>query len=154
MKEIQLTRGLVALVDDEDFEYLNQFKWYAAKDHNTFYAARNGYKDHKQFKIMMHWDIMGSKMIDHMDRDGLNCQRLNMRKCNHSQNRINSIKQSNTSSKYKGVSWDKHAKMWNVRICIDKKRKNLGYFKDETKAAICYDVAAEKYYKEFSVFNF
>ena len=148
MKEIQLTQGKVALVDDCYFEKLNQFKWFAQKGKITFYARRmlpaiNG----KQGMINMHHEIIGrpSKglMSDHEDGNGLNNQRYNLRFVTNRQNSQNK-KNIKTSSIYPGVGWHKKGKKWNARIQVNGKVKSLGLFADERKAFEAYKTAVNK----------
>jgi hypothetical protein len=96
MKEIKLTQGQVALVDDEDFEKINQFKWFAAKKGKTFYATRNITVNGKRKSALMHWYIMDGKSIDHIDRNGCNNCRNNLRFCTHQENQMNNRKRINT----------------------------------------------------------
>lgn len=84
MKEIPLTQGKVALVDDEDCERLNQFKWYALKRPNTWYAVRNVWVENKRTAISMHREIMDASRgqeIDHKNGDGLYNLKVNLRFC-------------------------------------------------------------------------
>ena len=157
MKEIQLTKGKVALVDDEDFEYLNQFKWQANKIRNTFYANRNFriYKN-KQGKIYMHRLILKAKkeyVIDHIDGDTLNNQKKNLRICTHSENMRNSKIPINNTSGYKGVSYIKRDKKWEAYITFNNKLLNLGTFTDPINAAKAYNAAAVKYHGKFAKLN-
>lgn len=154
MKEIKLTQGKVALVDDEDFESLNAYKWCASKHHNTFYAVRTTIRvGGKQTKVRMHWDIMDGKSIDHIDHDGLNNQRANLRFCTNSQNLMNTRKQDNTSSVYKGVSWYKRTGKWLAQIQINNKGISLGYFDSEIDAAKAYNNKAIEFFCEFANLN-
>ena len=138
MKEIQLIQGKIALVDDCDYERLNQYKWYAQKDRERFYAKRwspiiNG----KHHIIWMHHEVIGrlprGLMADHIDGDGLRNLRSNLRHVTSRQNNQNR-KNIKKSSKYPGVSWHKRDKKWQARITINEKRKFLGYFIDEAEA--------------------
>lgn len=153
MKEIKLTRGKVALVDDEDFEYLNQYKWYAIDCVHTFYARRKENNRH----ISMHRQILGltsSKIQgDHKDHDGLNNQKNNLRIANHSQNQANRKSFKNSSSKYIGVCWKKAAKKWQAAIYQNGSNKHLGSFINESEAAIAYNEAAKIIHGEFANLN-
>ena len=118
MKEIKLSQGrfcknrgkYVALVDDEDFEISNKFRWHAAKSGKTFYAERIITVDGKQTMQSMHGVIMNGKGVDHIDHDGLNNQRSNLRLCTQSENNMNQRKRENCTSVYKGVNFSKHTK--------------------------------------------
>lgn len=159
MKEIVLTQGMVALVDDIDFEYLNQWKWYAAKlgkHSNTLYAVRADYKNGKRM-VLMHREIMGATdpkiFCDHEDRNGLNNQRSNLRIATNSQNNCNSKKYKKSYSQYKGVSWEGDRNKWKASIRKDYKLFNVGRFKTEEEAALAYNYAAIKYHGEFANLN-
>lgn len=143
MKEIKLTQGKVALVDDEDFEQLNQFKWSACKNGNTFYATNNFHNTLYNFIYSLHRLILLSpdfpapgKTVDHIDGNGLNNQKSNLRIVTHRQNMQNlHIK---TTSKYPGVSWHNASKKWQAAIMIEGKQFHLGIFDSEEKAYEAY----------------
>jgi hypothetical protein len=105
----------------------------------------------------MHRVIMNSKrgeMVDHVDGNGLNNQRVNLRSCSNSQNMMNSGKRKNgTTSKYKGVSRRPDLNVFRATIGINKKQIHLGYFKTEVDAAAAYNDAAKKYHGVFAFFN-
>ena len=159
MKEIPLTQGKIALVDDEDYERVNSHKWYAGRDGRTFYAHRNTpIKDGKQITCIMHRFILGlgkgdGKYVDHIDHDGLNNQKSNIRIVTHSQNHMNRISLKNTSSKYKGVCWNKRAKCWHSQIRINSKFIYLGIFEDEKEAAKAYNRKAIELFGEYALLN-
>lgn len=158
MKEILLSNGGVCLVDDCDYEYLNSFKWYRKKGNKTFYAERYlGKVDGKYRHIYMHKEIMeknGGLRIDHKDENGLNNQRLNLRFATHGQNLANRKVRKNSSSKYKGVSWNEQCKKWDVRLRKNGTQYWLGLFKTEEEAALAYDIKAKDLHKEFAFSNF
>lgn len=155
MKEIKLTQGKVALVDDEDYERLNQFKWCAVFDRNTFYAVRAKKRSEgKDRMIKMHWDILGLKGVDHIDHNGLNCQKSNLRKCTHQQNMMNRTANKNSTSKYKGVSFVSSRNKWLASISTHGKAINLGRHDNEKDAALAYDKKAIELFGEFAYLNF
>jgi hypothetical protein len=156
MKEIKLTQGKVALVDDEDYEYLNQFKWHTVNVGGILYASRNlRISKNKRISQRMQWVIMGKHngmVIDHIDHNGLNNQKNNLRICTPHQNFMNQSKQYNTKSGYKGVGYVDNT--IRARICISGKLIHLGTFKTEREAAMAYDEAALRYFGEYASLNF
>jgi len=163
MKYITLTRGKRAIVDDEDYDWLNQWKWYAKeyKRKNTtsnWYACRGKWENKKMKTIRMHREILGDKykngeVTDHANGNGLDNQRRNLRICSVSDNTINSIVDKGGSSRYRGVQWCKQKRKWIARITIFGKRKYLGRFVSEKNAAIAFNNAAMKYHGEFACIN-
>ena len=159
MKTIALTQGKEAIIDDEDFEWLNQWKWYAYKAPHTYYAGRCIHGDDHQIILPMHRFILGlepgnKKHVDHVNQNGLDNRRENIRLCSKSQNGMNRGKQKNNISGYKGVSWHKKNKKWHAYININTKRIFLGLFDSKISAAKTYDKAAKKYFGEFACLNF
>jgi len=153
MKKIPLTQGMCALADDEDYEYLNQWKWYAAKQHNGYYAFRSDYSTGKVKTIRMHKEILTEeKDIDHKDGNGLNNQKYNIRYCTHPQNHQNRKHHKNCSSIYKGVSLC--FSKWRAQIMFDGKVKHLGLFSEEKEAALAYDKKAMEVFGVFARVNF
>lgn len=161
MKEIFLTQGKVTLVDDADYEWLNQYNWYAAKQHSgNYYAVRqiptvNG----KQNTIFMHRQILGlewknKQQGDHQNHNTLDNRQDNLRICTNQQNQMNQKPKRNTSSQFKGVSWNKNAKKWQANIRINKELKHLGYWILEEVAALRYDMVAIREHGEFAHLNF
>lgn len=156
MREIKLTQGKVAMVDDEDFERINQFKWHAHKPtaSRTYYAVRNGLPKGK--RIFLHREIMQTDKdltVDHIDHDGLNNQKSNLRNCTHQQNTSNKSAHKNSTSKYVGVSFDKARNKWAAGIKINYKRIALGRYITEEGAAEAYNIAAKKLHGEFANIN-
>ena len=148
MRVIKLTQGKEALVDDEDYEFLNQWKWSLANG----YAQRQvgGRKNTKS--VYMHCLIAGGK-ADHIDENPLNNQRSNLRRCTVQQNAMNRGPQENNTSGYKGVTWNKRDQGWTAQLHVLGKRKFLGTYKDILEAAAAYDKAARELHGEFAYQN-
>lgn len=161
MKEIILTQGKKALVDDEDFEDLSQFKWHTKKgSNNVFYAEREVWIDGKRTSEKMHRRIMKATdrkiLIDHKDHDGINNQKYNLRFSTHAQNNSNRRGNRGSISKYIGVSKmsstvkGKTYSYWIAKI----NGRFLGTFKTEEEAAKVRDIAATEMKGEFAKLNF
>ena len=152
MKKIELTQGKIALVDDADFTYLNQWKWTFMKHK---WAGGYAYRKNGKKTVLMHRFIMKPKKtiwIDHVNRCGLDNQRNNLRLATPAQNAQYSRSYKGTS-KYKGVHWCNTRDKWIARIRVDGKRINLLQTDDEYVAAQAYDKAAIKYHGEFAEIN-
>lgn len=135
MQRIKLTQSKYALVDDADFDWLNQWNWHYAK---VGYAMRNVQAKPKHIVLSMHTMIMNTPKgfeVDHKNRNKLDNRRCNLRVVNRSINSHNKDKQSNNTSGVKGVYWAKWANMWRVMININGKTINVGYFKEIDEAA-------------------
>jgi len=153
--EIILTRGKVAVVEAIDYEFISQFKWFAFPAHNTWYACKAGPRSGGKRLLFMHRVIMGAKdgqMIDHIDRDGLNNCRGNLRFCTRAQNLHNQGKHKTNTSGFKGITW--HNGKWQTSIRNDGANIYVGRYDDPTDAAKAYDEAARRLHGEFAVTNF
>lgn len=156
MKEIKLTQGQFAIVDDEDYELVSSIKWYAqrVKRNNTF----SYYADNRTGKnnIRMHRIIMGvtdkNILVDHRDGNGLNNCRSNLRICTQAQNvrNMRNLKRSSTS-KYKGVRW-KSGK-YEASVEMYEKCYYCGRFTNEEEAALAYNKKASELFGEFANLN-
>lgn len=149
MKTIPLTRGMFTLVDDEDYEWLNQWKWCACKIGHHFYAHRTTGYPKKQYGIRMHRLITNAPAgleVDHVDRNGLNNQRSNLRLCTHKENGQNSKIPSDNKTGVKGVTWDTQRGKWLVQIQC----KHVGRFDTLEEARIARRVAEVAVFGEFA----
>lgn len=189
MKKIQLTKGYEALVDDKDFDWLNEFKWKYSKykKDRTGYAIRFEYikgssnkqcKYGKKRRISMHREILGlkkgdNKISDHINHNGLDNQRCNLRICNHKENSRNKLSYKNSSSKFLGVFLfrlktkckyktvtgvektypPKEYTYWRAVIENNGKREVIGNFKNEIDAAKAWNERAKIIYGEFANLN-
>jgi len=151
MKKIQLTKGKFALVDDKDFEYLNQWRWLFS---DTGYALRHqhiniGLNKYKSKTIRMHRLINKTPdgfETDHINRNKLDNQKINLRTITHQKNSFNTgLRRSNTSG-YKGVYWDKFNNKWRAEIKINNKKISLGRFKNIKDALFAREVAERIYH--------
>jgi len=160
MREILLTKGRVALVDDEDFERVNQYKWRAVLVNNKLYASGEYRKrDGSVGNRRMHRFILSLPagripLTDHRDGNGLNNQKSNIRVATSLQNNRNARKRSDNSSGFKGVSLYKPYDKWRATIRVNGVKKHLGYFSNPKDAALAYDKAARKFFGDFALLNF
>jgi hypothetical protein len=159
MKEVPLTRGYVAVIDDADYDrVMAAGAWHAHRQRKGMYALHTVYikgsKPHKWLTLRMHRFILGvtdPKIdVDHRDHNGLNNRRANLRVATRSQNRANGRKPRGTSSTFKGVSFHKKLRKWQAYITANGKRTYLGLFEREADAAFAYYSAALKYFGEFT----
>ena len=147
MKQIPLTKGKFALVDDEDFEFLSQWKWH-------YIAGGYACRKPKSGMIYMHRLLTRAteSHVDHKNGNKLDNRKENLRLCTVSQNLANQVKTRGTS-KYKGVRFDKKHKKWISAIGFNSRPIQIGRFASEDEAAKAYNLAAVKYYGEFARLN-
>lgn len=155
MKEIPLTRGLFALVDDDDFEWLSAFNWHADKNGYAVRNAPHPTVPGKRTIEHMHRTVLGLEMgdrtqVDHIDRNRANNQRNNLRKATSGQNKFNTVARVNNTSGYKGVCFFPRTSKWVAKIRIPGKRINLGYFDTPEAAHQAYKDAALRLHGEFA----
>jgi len=148
MKLIPLTQGKSAMVNDEDFDLLNSFKWFAHKMPNTSYAERwfPGYVNGVRVVCRMHHAVIGEPPsgyeVDHIDGNGLNNCRENLRFVTRRQNMQNNVN-AVTTSRLPGVSWDKKRRKWKAYIKVNGIHKDIGRFMTEAGAFSAYRAQVE-----------
>lgn len=157
MKKIKLTKGKYALVDNEDYDFLSKYKWFAqshSQSDTLFYAkTRYIYKT-----IAMHRLLLGAKpdqFVDHINGNGLDNRKNNLRFCTRRQNSINSKLSIRNTSGYKGVCFYKNVKKWAARIgnSTSKGNYHLGFFDSKEQAARAYNKEAKERYGDFAYIN-
>lgn len=158
MREIPLTQGFVAIVDDEDYPVLSRVRWCATRVRDKVYAKRVAADMTKpgSRQVYMHRQIMGDPiglLVNHRDDDGLNNRRPNLRVTDRSGNQ-QSARAIGGGSTFKGVSWHGIGRKWQAHIKARGERRYLGLFVDEVAAAQAYDVAARELHGEFARLNF
>lgn len=162
IKKIKLTQNFYALVDEDDFDNLNKYKWRISKSKSgNYYAIRSKYnKNTKKCEIFkMHREIMkltkeDKSFVDHKNGNGLDNTKDNLRITDSTGNSRNANKTNKkTKSQYKGVTYTKSTGKWQARISVNGTRLNLGQFTLEIDAAIAYNNAALYYFKEFAKIN-
>jgi hypothetical protein len=152
MKKIPLSKGLFALVDDDDFEHLNQWKWWICGRYAGRVKTKNGKREH----IFMHRVVNhtpNSKITDHINCNRLDNRKENLRNCNFQENGRN-VKKYRGTSKYKGVLWASRNNRWKTTLQAKGNLMFIGYFKNEVHAALAYDLWAKDMYGEFVRTNF
>lgn len=150
---IPLTRGYSAIVDDEDYEWLSRWKWYALVDKHTVYAAREETVNGNSTCVMMHRRICNTPdgyETDHWDGNGLHNCRANLRVVTKSQNMWNRKPQTNGTSPHKGVGWHKSRQKWRARIRVNGQQFHIGHFNSEKDAAAAYAARAAVEFGEFN----
>jgi len=161
MKYISLTQGKFAKVDDEDFLWLNKYKWHASKYGQIYYAVRHPRGQNWKTLLMhraiieKHWGLfLVTKLCDHADGNGLNNVKTNLRLCDRSQNSANQQRQFGLkTSRFKGVFWHKHIQKWVAKIQSQERMKWLGTYDNEVSAAKAYNREAQKVFGEFARLN-
>jgi hypothetical protein len=156
MKTIPLTLGKVAIVDDEDYNELIKYKWYGNGNGtgDIIYAKRLAREsDNRNEKIIsMHRQIMEfpvNKNIDHINHNGIDNRRCNLRICTQTQNMFNRRRKLRSKSGLIGVSWFKKLKKWRATIHM-----TIGYFDSKEEAGKAYDEVAKKLFGEFANLNY
>lgn len=159
MIEIRLTRGKTTIIDDIDAD-LVPLGWFYVPSDVGGYATRGIYRSNKSQYIRMHRVILGrilgrplrsGEEPDHINGDGLDNRRFNIRPATRLQNSRNKSPYRNSLSKFKGVG--PAGKKWRARIKVEGKSIHLGVFGNETEAAQAYNTAALLHFGEFAYLN-
>jgi len=145
----------VALVDDEDGQLVCQFRWFAKPQNKTFYARRvpRASEGISQSFQTMHRLLTGWSFVDHINGNGLDTRRCNLRQADHLTNAHNR-RNVGGRSRFKGVSWYSRYDRWCVKIEFNRKRQHIGYFESEIDAALAYDAEARIRFGQFAALNF
>jgi AP2 domain. len=153
---VPLTRGYVALVDASDYpRVIAAGRWHARPHGRTVYAQRHiSLSDGRRSTQQMHNFITGVIGVDHVNGDGLDNRRTNLRVTTQAQNCANTRRRSNNKSGFKGVSWKANSRAWVAQIKRGDKSHHLGLFSDPEEAARAYDAAAVELFGEYARTNF
>ena len=163
MKLLELTQGRHAKVDNEDWDYLRRWKWYASckGKRGQYYGCRTLRKGETGSRCrLLHYEVLrlrqplgGGKVIDHINRDPLDCRKGNLRICTHRENLRNQRPQRRGTSQYRGVYFQRRKGKWTAKIKYEGKSKYLGLFKTEYQAMLIYNGAAMRYFGLFAYLN-
>lgn len=151
--EIQLSGGHVAVVDDVDCEMLSRLTWSADADGRTAYAVRARTCRRGGGNVFMHRMIMlpdPDQDVHHINGDGLDNRRCNLRVCSHAENRRHNRRYANSTSGFKGVSWNKKSGRFEAYIAEGGVQHHFGHFSTPEEAAAAYDAAAHDLHGEFA----
>jgi|LakMenEpi03Aug12_release.lakeMendotaPanAssembly.Ray.scaffolds.fasta_scaffold591655_1 hypothetical protein len=162
MKLLPLTKDKFALVDDDDYYWLSQWNWFAVEIKNTWYARRSKKKgilrSNEKYEIYLHRIVMRCSdidfVIDHLDKNGLNNQKENLRICTKSENNKHTSSHKNSSSQYLGVSYDKNRNKWSANLMNNGKRILFKRYNTEIEAAKAYDITAKTQFGVYANLNF
>ncbi len=155
MKRIPLTQDKFAIVDDEDYEWLNQWKWCCVKIRRTFYAVRKTKIGKYWQTLYMHREILNTPQhlqVDHLNHNGLINKKDNIRNCTMKQNMRNRYPYTNTTSRYKGVCFYKRTKKWRAYLQCEG-FMHIGYYEKEIDAARAYNEKAKKIFGKYAYIN-
>jgi hypothetical protein len=153
--EIPLPSGHIAVIDIDDWESVSKYRWRICRTPWTLYAQAHHYINGRRAELQMHRLILSAPFqieVDHIDHDGLNNRRGNLRLATGSQNHGNIRKAPNNTSGYKGVSWHKHTRKWRAYLGT-RPTTHLGVFADPWDAAQAYNAAALSRWGEFALLN-
>lgn len=159
MKEMLLTQGKVALLDDEDFERLSKWKWFARSlKGRGWYAGRNIHRPGMSPRMVyLHREVLRAgpgEEVDHINGDGLDNRKANLRLCAHAENIRNKAKTEKAkTSRYKGVYFDRSRGRWAAQVMLDRRTVFAKRFDTELQAALAYNEAAVRFHGAFALLN-
>jgi len=158
MITIPLSQNKYMLVDEKDYPLIKRFKWYAIRRAHIFYAETTIQANNHRQRILAHRLLLGlrpgdRREADHINHNGLDNRQQNLRVADRQKNCRNMRPYKNTTSKYKGVAWDKYRKKWRAYSKIDGQQKYLGRFDREIDAAVAYNNFASRYFGEYATLN-
>lgn len=157
MREVQLTKGYVALVSDADYEFVSQWKWHALIGTHHVYACRTYRSKGRKSMVYMHRALLNAPQdmdVDHINRNSLDNQRDNLRLATRAQNVRNQGPSKSSTSGYKGIRWHQRHQRWYASIKSNRKSHYLGHYGTAEEAARAYDKAAKEMHGEFAYQNF
>jgi len=149
MKTIELSRNQVTIVDDEDFDILNQYKWFCS---NSGYAMRAPWPTQKPKHLIMHRIILNCPkglQVDHINGNKLDNRKSNLRIVEEKYNHLNIAKRCTNKSGHKGVDWRPEKQKWRARINLHKKAYSLGHYDNIVDAIEAYNKAAKILYGKY-----
>lgn len=152
-REVQISRGHVAIVDDADYPLVRDLSWHAFPAGRHVYA----YNGKGKGRRAMHRLILGAvrgEVVDHINGNTLDNRRANLRRCTTAQNCRNRARNQNNSSGFKGVYWSAQRKKWAAQVKVNYEIRNLGFYDTAVAAACAYDKGAAELFGEFSRPNF
>lgn len=156
MKEIPLTQGKVAIVDDDDFDLVSRFSWHCHFSEHREYAMTDVGSTRHPVMLYLHRLLVKTarmETVDHINGNTLDNRKCNLRICTAAQNLCNRGRPRNNKSGFKGVSFNKKTGKWKAAIGFNKGNMFLGLFADKLAAARAYDAAALQYHGEFAKTN-
>jgi hypothetical protein len=155
---VPLSQGLVALVDQADLQrVLAVGSWHVNRGGESVYAQHSSSLDGRTTHVSMHRFVLDAgpgQEVDHVNHDGLDNRRANLRLCGAAQNQANQPKAAGASSRFKGVTWRSGRRRWEASIKVAYRTRFLGRFGTEEAAARAYDAAAVEAFGTFAVLNF
>lgn len=152
--KIRIGKDRFALVDQADYDFIKDYLWYCSANKWGAYVQGfpKGQAGNNRKRVSMHRVILNAPKgmcVDHINGNGLDNRRGNIRLCTPAENSYNRKLQHNSTSGHRGVYWHKASRRWRARISYARENISLGYYNNLEDAAKAYKEAAKKYYGEF-----